>query len=109
LSVESQLYAEVGTLFDVRPSAFHPPPKVDSALIGFRLRPRELSIDSPDEFLKFVRLCFQHKRKTIRNNLAAVYGSEAVANLPEASMRAEQLSIAQFAEMWKKLSGGAGW
>jgi 16S rRNA (adenine1518-N6/adenine1519-N6)-dimethyltransferase len=104
LSVESQLYAEVRTLFDVWPSAFHPPPKVHSALIGFQLRPRELGIDSPDEFLKFVRLCFQHKRKTIRNNLAAIYDADAIAGLAEASMRAEQLSIEQFAEMWKKLS-----
>ena len=106
LSVESQLYAEVGTLFDVRPSAFHPPPKVDSALIGFRLRPRELAIDSPDEFLKFVRLCFRQKRKTIRNNLAAIYGGEAVATLPEAPKRAEQLTVEQFAEMWNKLRFG---
>ena len=101
LSVESQLHAEVRTLFDVRPSAFHPPPKVDSALIGFRLR---TGTESSEDFLKFVRLCFQHKRKTIRNNLAGSYGNDAVASLPEASMRAEQLSIEQFAEMWKKLS-----
>ena len=107
LSVESQLHAEVRTLFDVRPSAFHPPPKVDSALIGFKLRDRakELAIDSPAEFLKFVRLCFQHKRKTIRNNLATAYGVDAIASFPEVSLRAEQLSIEQFAEMWKKLRG----
>ena len=38
LSVQTQLLAEVEALFDVRPSAFRPPPKVDSTLI--RLRPR---------------------------------------------------------------------
>src|SRR5216683_3078 len=30
LSVEMQLYADVRALFEVRPAAFHPPPKVDS-------------------------------------------------------------------------------
>jgi 16S rRNA (adenine1518-N6/adenine1519-N6)-dimethyltransferase len=32
LSVEAQLYADVRVLFAVRPSAFHPPPKVESAM-----------------------------------------------------------------------------
>ena len=35
LSVEMQLHAGVQVLFGVHPAAFHPPPKVDSALIGF--------------------------------------------------------------------------
>ena len=105
LSVESQFYADVRLLFDVRPAAFHPPPKVDSALISFTLRCRatELGIESPVAFLKFVRQCFRQKRKTIRNNLAGVYGNEAIAEWPEASSRAEQLSIEQFAVMWNKL------
>jgi 16S rRNA (adenine1518-N6/adenine1519-N6)-dimethyltransferase len=105
LSVESQFFADVRLLFDVRPAAFHPPPKVDSSLIGFTLRCRasELGIESPAEFLHFVRLCFRQKRKTIRNNLAGVYGKEAIAQWPEASRRAEQLSIEEFAAMWRKI------
>ena len=107
LSVEAQLYADIRILFEVRPAAFHPPPKVDSALIGFSLHSRagELGIESPGEFLKFVRICFQHKRKTIRNNLAAAYGGDRVAAWPEASQRAEQLSIEQFAEMHRRFVG----
>jgi len=105
LSVESQLYAEVRQLFDVRPSAFHPPPKVDSALVGFRLHCRagELGIDSPEDFLRFVRTCFRQKRKTIRNNLASSFSGEAIGGLPEASLRAEQIPIERFAAMWKLL------
>jgi 16S rRNA (adenine1518-N6/adenine1519-N6)-dimethyltransferase len=107
LSVEAQLYADVRMLFGVRPSAFHPPPKVDSALIGFALHSRaaELGIDAPGEFLRFVRLCFQHKRKTIRNNLAGAYGADRIAAWPEASQRAEQLSMLQFATMYRRLVG----
>jgi 16S rRNA (adenine1518-N6/adenine1519-N6)-dimethyltransferase len=107
LSVEAQLYAEVRMLFEVRPAAFHPPPKVDSTLIGFthHSRAAELAIDALGEFLKFVRLCFQHKRKTIRNNLAAAYGTDRIAAWPEASQRAEQLSILQFASMYRRLVG----
>jgi 16S rRNA (adenine1518-N6/adenine1519-N6)-dimethyltransferase len=105
LSVEAQLYAAVRVLFDVRPGAFRPPPKVDSTLIEFSLHGRadELGIAEPAEFLKFVRLCFQHKRKTIRNNLAGTYGHAAVGAWPEAARRAEQLSIAEFAAMYRRL------
>jgi 16S rRNA (adenine1518-N6/adenine1519-N6)-dimethyltransferase len=105
LSVEAQLYAAVRVLFDVRPGAFRPPPKVDSTLIEFSLHGRadELGIAEPAEFLKFVRLCFQHKRKTIRNNLAGTYGHAAVGAWPEAARRAEQLSIGEFAAMYRRL------
>jgi len=104
-SVEAQFRADVRVLFEVRPSAFHPPPKVDSALIRFSLRFRaaELGIASPEEFLKFVRLCFHQKRKTIRNNLAPVYGPDRIASWPEASLRAEQLTIEKFADLYRRL------
>ena len=105
LSVEMQIYATVRLLFEVRAAAFHPPPKVDSALVAFAAHSRagELGIESAEEFLKFVRLCFQHKRKTIRNNLASIYGSDRVAAWPEASLRAEQLAVDQFAEIYKRV------
>jgi 16S rRNA (adenine1518-N6/adenine1519-N6)-dimethyltransferase len=99
LSVESQLYADVRKLFDVRPGAFHPPPKVDSTLIGFTLR----GVAPAADFLRFVRLCFRQKRKTIRNNLAEVYGD--LAGLPEARLRGEQLSIQAFAALYEKIKG----
>jgi len=105
LSVEAQIFADVRTVFEVPPSAFHPPPKVDSALLGFVLNSRAggLGIESPDGFLKFVRLCFRQKRKTIRNNLAAAYGNGVVVAWPEASLRAEQLSLEQLATMYRRL------
>jgi 16S rRNA (adenine1518-N6/adenine1519-N6)-dimethyltransferase len=107
LSVEMQLYADLRVLFEVRPGAFHPPPKVDSALIEFKLRSRigELGIDSLPEFLKFIRLCFHQKRKTIRNNLAGAYGPDVARDWPEAPLRAEQLTVEQLADMYNRLVG----
>jgi len=105
LSVHTQLLAEVEALFDVRPSAFRPPPKVDSTLI--RLHPRhraaELRINDPARFLDFVKLCFLHKRKTLRNNLAGVYGKDILNGRPEAGKRAEELTLSQFAELYVRL------
>jgi len=105
LSVKTQLLADVKALFDVRPSAFRPPPKVDSTLV--RLMPRdraaELGIADPAKFLAFTSLCFRQKRKTLRNNLAGAYGKDAFIGLPEATKRAEELTLEQFAELYRRL------
>lgn len=105
LTVKTALFAEAELLFTVKPSAFHPPPKVDSAVV--RLRPlsraADLEIQDPAGFLAFAGRCFRQKRKTIRNNLAGVYGREAVDKLPEARLRAEQLSLEQLAGMYSAL------
>jgi len=102
--VTMQLSADVQMLFEVPPSAFHPPPKVDSAVLRFQPRDRaaELGIADRRDFLRFVSLCFRQKRKTLRNNLAAAYGA-AVDGWPEAALRAEQIDLPTFAAMYRRL------
>ena len=106
LSVQTQLHADVERLFDVPPSAFRPPPAVDSTVI--RLLPRnraaELEIADPVRFLRFASLCFRQKRKTLRNNLAGVYGKESMDGWPEADKRAEQLGPQELAYVYRRLT-----
>ncbi len=104
LSVSMQLSADIELLFEVKPAAFHPPPKVDSAVLRFvpHDRAAELGIGDQPGFLRFVALCFRQKRKTLRNNLAAAYGA-AVDGWPEVNMRAEQIGISTFAAMYRRL------
>ena len=104
LSVSMQLSADIELLFEVAPAAFHPPPKVDSAVLRFvpHDRAAELGIASRSDFLRFVALCFRQKRKTLRNNLAAEYGA-ATDGWPEANLRAEQIGIPTFAAMYRRL------
>jgi 16S rRNA (adenine1518-N6/adenine1519-N6)-dimethyltransferase len=106
LSVAMQMRADAEVLFEVKPSAFHPPPKVDSAAVRCVPRDRagELGIIDRAGFLRFVGLCFRQKRKTLRNNLAGEYGA-AVDVWPEARLRAEQVSVAGFARMWRRVAG----
>lgn len=101
LTVRVALFAEARLRFEVKPSAFHPPPKVDSAVVS--LEPRTPSgMTETEPFLKFVGHCFRHKRKTLRNNLSEIYGP-AIDSWPEAKLRAEQISLEQFAEMFRRL------
>jgi 16S rRNA (adenine1518-N6/adenine1519-N6)-dimethyltransferase len=100
LSVQTQIHAHPEILFAVPRDAFRPPPKVDSAVV--RLERRSLpEVDDPVSFLKFASMCFRHKRKTLRNNLAPLY---ELANLEEGRLRAEQMSIPQLAALFAKIS-----
>ena len=103
LSVQMQITALAELLLVVPPQAFHPPPKVDSAVV--RLTPydraAQLGITDLPGFLQFVGLCFRHKRKTLRNNLAYEY--PGVSTLPQSGLRAEQLSVEEFADLYRAL------
>ena len=110
LSATVQLYGAVESLFTLPPDAFSPPPKVHSAVIGWRMAPRfaELGVEEAG-FLGFLRRAFAQKRKTLVNNLRAAGmppGSIARA-LEGASVdpraRAEALSVATLARLWKVL------
>lgn len=102
LTVATQLFATAEVLFAVPRSAFSPPPKVESAVV--RLTPRERLPADKEEFLAFARACFRHKRKTLRNNLLAVYG-RAVEGIEQASRRAEQLSLDELVSVYERLRG----
>ena len=103
LSVATQLFADVQVLFDVKPGAFRPPPKVDSAVVRLEPRTDAPAADEAEGFLKFVAQCFHQKRKTIRNNLAGSYGKDLVDGWPEAGLRAEQIGIAQLIAMHERV------
>jgi len=105
LTVATALFAITRLLFEVQPAAFHPPPKVDSAVVLLEPRAAGWGIEEPEDFLRFVGLCFRHKRKTLRNNLAETYGKDVVDAWPEAGLRAEQIPMEGFVAMYRRLSG----
>ena len=108
LSVASQWFGQPELALRIPPRAFHPPPKVDSALVSFHMpgaragHPGLIERETP--FLDFVKECFAQKRKTLRNNLRARLGDRTADIVQEAGFspttRAEELSISEFVKLF---------
>jgi 16S rRNA (adenine1518-N6/adenine1519-N6)-dimethyltransferase len=107
LSVASQWFGRPELAFRIPPGAFRPPPKVDSALVSFRMPGARAknSVEDESKFLDFVKECFAQKRKTLRNNLRARLAGRVDEVLREAGLspdaRAEQLTVSQFANLFQ--------
>lgn len=112
LSVFTQYFGKPTLSLKLPPGAFTPPPEVDSALVSVKLPGQKavLKIQEEENFLDFARLCFAQKRKTLVNNLRALSNPQATRDhLTALSLspgsRAEELSVAQLAALFQKLSG----
>jgi 16S rRNA (adenine1518-N6/adenine1519-N6)-dimethyltransferase len=107
LTLQTALFADTRMLFEVKPGSFRPPPQVDSAVVLLTPHKRDLGVGDGEAFLRFLSQCFRQKRKTLRNNLAGTYGKDVIDSWPEAGLRAEQISLEQFAEMFRRIAGAA--
>jgi 16S rRNA (adenine1518-N6/adenine1519-N6)-dimethyltransferase len=100
-SVLLQAFFEVEYLFEVNEKAFNPPPKVKSAVI--RLTPKKESppVKTEKKFFLLVKTAFNQRRKTLRNAVKSLFTDDDLKD-PLFNMRAEQLTILQFAELtWR--------
>jgi len=96
LSVFLQAYYDVEYLFTVNPGAFHPPPKVLSAVIRITRNTRK-TLDCDEKlFWRVVKAAFNQRRKTLRNALSAIIPKDKMSSNPLYELRAERLSVADF-------------
>jgi 16S rRNA (adenine1518-N6/adenine1519-N6)-dimethyltransferase len=104
LSVLVESAFETEYLFDVPPDAFHPVPKVWSAVV--RLKPKPALLDDEQNFRQLISRSFLQKRKTILNNLKA-YIPNAIEVLEAAQIdparRAETLTLVEWVDLTKQI------
>jgi 16S rRNA (adenine1518-N6/adenine1519-N6)-dimethyltransferase len=101
LSIMVQYYCQVDYLFTVKPGAFTPPPKVDSAIVSLRPYQKRPYL-AHDELLfgDIVREAFNHRRKTLRNSLRAFVDDTVWPQLPvKPEQRAEELSVEDYVKI----------
>jgi 16S rRNA (adenine1518-N6/adenine1519-N6)-dimethyltransferase len=114
LSATAQLYAKVETLFTLAPGAFSPPPKVHSSVVRMTMSPRLEKLRVEEEgFIKFLKLSFGQKRKTLWNNLKTVYAANTLKEaLQDAgvkpTVRAEALPLEKTAAIFRALASKNG-
>ncbi len=102
LSVLAQCFFDIEYLFDVPPESFTPPPKVMSGVIRLRNAQNPYRIEDYDRFRKFVKIAFSQRRKTLRNCFKSYLPTDVLQD-EVFNKRAEQLSVSQFVELFKRL------
>lgn len=121
LSVAAQNFYEVKLQQVLKPGAFRPSPKVDSAVLEFRRREKPViafgSQQEFEDFLNLVRAAFAHRRKTLENTLSMELGKLGWVNCAgkqavqaklaelgiEGNRRAESLMIEDFGRLYLAL------
>ena len=91
----------------VPPGAFHPPPKVESAVVTLTPRATPIDVGAP-LFERAVRASFEARRKTLRNALLRVVEAPVVdaafaATGIDGKRRGETLSVEEFAALARAL------
>ena len=100
LSVATACFAEAQHLFDVAPSAFAPPPKVNSSLVRLIPRPCPLEPGRRKAFFDLVGRAFSQRRKTIGRIFAGTLNQADFARLGlSTGSRPETLSLSNFLDM----------
>jgi 16S rRNA (adenine1518-N6/adenine1519-N6)-dimethyltransferase len=107
LTVFTRAVFDVRSVAIVPAGAFHPAPKVDSAVVA--LTPRAQVIDVDGAFTRVVRASFEARRKTLRNALLRIHPAEVVdpallAVGIDGVRRGETLSELEFAALARALT-----
>jgi len=104
LSVLTQAFYNTEYLFTVPPTAFNPPPKVDSGAI--RLIRKEKYTLPVDEklFFRVVKIAFNQRRKMLRSSLKSLNLSDSLKEDAIFVKRPEQLSVDEFINLTQKIA-----
>lgn len=105
LSVITQYRCDVKSVVKVPKNVFNPKPNVDSAVLQFRFKEVDPSIDET-KFFTIVKSCFTQRRKTLLNNLGTLLGKDIAKQVLETaqiepSRRAESCNMNEFIQLYK--------
>ncbi|MBQ7108164.1 MAG: 16S rRNA (adenine(1518)-N(6)/adenine(1519)-N(6))-dimethyltransferase RsmA [Clostridia bacterium] len=111
VTLAAAFYAERELLFEVPRESFTPSPNVDSAVIQFKIKQSvETKVKNEKTLFRLIRGAFEHRRKTLVNSASAsgvVSKEKLTSALVELeiplTVRAEQLSLEQFAVLADKI------
>jgi len=105
ISIRAQAHYRAEKLFDIAPSAFSPPPKVQSSIIVLHRRDNyELDCDMK-LFSQIVKMAYGQRRKKMRNTIRSIVGDldhELLQHRPEELSVEEFVTLTKLAEQKKQ-------
>lgn len=110
LSVMMQYQCACDELFFVPPSAFSPPPKVDSAIVRLQPhRPLPHPAEQPAMLQRLVAQAFTQRRKVISNGIRSFLDSSAIAAAGvDPGLRPDAIDVAGFVALANAAARAAG-
>lgn len=108
LSVITQYRCTVKNVLKVSKNVFNPKPNVDSAVLQFRFKENDPTINEP-MFYKLVKGCFTQRRKTLLNNLFETIGDKELARKVltdsgiDPARRAESCGLEEFIGLYRSV------
>ncbi len=106
LSVMIKFYGEAKINRIVKRQMFNPMPNVDSAVVTIKIDRAKYASINREKFSKLVKTAFSMRRKTLLNNLSALFSKEILKSKFDEKFltrRAESLTIDEFINMYKIL------
>ena len=105
LTVMLQWRYSIESLFDVAPTAFDPPPRVQSAIV--RMRPlRTPPVLDEARLSALVMLAFSQRRKLLRHTLGRWLDEQGFGGQFDVQRRAEEVPVAEYVALAQAVSAG---
>ena len=106
LSIMAQYLYNLKIVLNIPKTIFNPKPNVDSAVIRF-VPKKDTKINQG--LFDFIKICFKQRRKTLYNNMRAVYASDLVNEVLDkcqidVNVRAQELEIDDFIKIYEVLN-----
>ncbi len=95
LSVMLQWRYRIESVLDVPPTAFEPPPRVDSAVVRMEPMPADPTVDAA-RLSALVTAAFSQRRKLLRHTLGRWLEAEGVDTPFDLQRRAEEVPVAEY-------------
>ncbi len=95
LSVMLQWRYHIESVLDVPPSAFDPPPRVDSAVVSMQPLPPDPAVDA-ERLAALVTSAFSQRRKLLRHTLGRWLEAQGVSTPFDLQRRAEEVPVAEY-------------
>lgn len=108
LSLFCQFFSHPQMHFTIKAQSFFPKPKVESALVHFKLQETP-KVNDIDAFFSFTRSLFQHKRKMLRSTLKKIINDQDLIIKMQEELdidlkkRPESISLSSWVQMYNFL------